>query len=298
MYGIITSLYSVIVCASGEGKDASAVMGSGTLGKAILVTSGKGGTGKTTVTAGIAACLAALGRRVVCIDADVGLRNLDIVLGMSDLVALDFQDVLTGGAALREALYQHPQIPGLFLLAAPTDRQAGQVAPELFAEMVRALQKYSDYCLIDCAAGLGESFYLAAGACDHAILVGVLETPALRDAARTAGLLSSLNLKSVWLALNRIRPELIAVSDANVDDAMDLVGLPLLGLVPEDISVIDASNRGIPLILYGQTGASLSMLRMAKRLEGERVPLTEKSLKARYHPQKGSAVHKKTGGRK
>ena len=267
------------------------------MGKAILVASGKGGTGKTTVTAGIATCLAALGRRVVCIDADVGLRNLDIVLGMTDLVALDFQDVLTGGAALREALYQHPRIPGLFLLAAPNDRQPGQIAPELFAEMIRALQKYSDYCLIDCAAGLGESFFLAAGACDHAIVVGALEPPALRDAARTAELLENLNLKSVWLALNRMRPELITIGDTNVDDAMDIVGLPLLGLVPEDVSVIDASNRGIPLILYGQTGASLAMLRMAKRLDGERVPLTEKSLKARYHPHKGATRVKKTGGR-
>ena len=267
------------------------------MGKAILITSGKGGTGKTTLTAGIAACLAALGRRVVCIDADVGLRNLDLVLGMPDLVALDFQDVLTGGAALREALYQHPQIPGLFLLAAPVERKAGEIAPELFAEMVRALQRHSDYCLIDCAAGLGESFSLAAGACDNAIVVGSLEPPALRDAARTAEMMERLNLKSTWLALNRMRTELVGADDMNVDDAMDMVGLPLLGLVPEDVSVIDASNRGIPLILYGQTGASLAMLRMAKRLEGERVPLIEKHIKSRYHPLKISATMKKTGGR-
>ena len=252
------------------------------MGKAILITSGKGGTGKTTVTAGIAACLAALGRRVVCIDADIGLRNMDLVLGMSDQVALDFQDVLTGGAALREALYQHPKIPGLFLLAAPTDISANHIPPGLFAEMVRALQKYSDYCMVDCAAGLGAGFSLAAAACDHAIVVGALEMPTLRDAASAAEKLERMNMKSSWLVLNRMRPEMIPDGELNVDDAMDMVGLPLLGLVPEDIAVIDASNKGIPLILYGQTGSTLAMLHMAKRLEGEKIPFSEKSFKARY----------------
>ncbi|MCL2747074.1 MAG: septum site-determining protein MinD [Oscillospiraceae bacterium] len=265
------------------------------MGKAILVTSGKGGTGKTTLTAGLAACLAAMGRRVVCIDADVGLRNLDLVLGMPDAAALDFHDVLTGGAVLREALYRHPQIPGLYLLSAPSERKAGQIVPELFSEMVKALQKHCDYCMVDCAAGLGESFALAAGACDHAIVVGNLEPAAIRDATRTAELLHNQNLKAVWLALNRVRPELVAYGSANVDDAMDTVGLPLLGLVPEDISVIDAANKYMPIILYGQTDAALAMLRMAKRLEGERIPLPGKSIKSRYHAHKISL--KKTGGR-
>ena len=252
------------------------------MGKSILITSGKGGTGKTTVAAGIASCLAALGRRVVCIDADVGLRNLDLILGMPDQVALDFHDVLTGCAALREALYQHPKIPGLFLLTAPNDRQACQVAPELFREMVQALQKYSDYCIIDCAAGLGPGFSLAAAACDHAIVVGALEPPALRDIARTAELLEQYDLKAAWIVLNRLRPELAINGSINVDDAMDMVGLPLLGLIPEDIAVIDAANRGIPLILYGQTGATLAILHMAKRLEGEKVPSFRKNIKTRY----------------
>jgi len=250
------------------------------LGKAILITSGKGGTGKTTVAAGLGASLAAYGKKVVCIDADVGLRNLDLMLGMADQTVLDFQDVLTGGAALREALYQHPRIPGLFLLAAPARSQAELISSELFAEMVKALQKFSDYCFVDCAAGLGESFSLAAGACDHAIVVSALEPPSLRDAARTAESLPEM--EEAWLVLNRLRPELIREGAMNADDAMDMVGLPLLGLIPEDISVIDAGNCGLPLILYGQTAAARALLNMAKRLEGERPPLAERDIRARY----------------
>jgi len=253
------------------------------MGKAILVTSGKGGTGKTTVAAGLGSCLAALGRKVVCVDADIGLRNLDLALGLSDQVVLDFQDVLTGGVPLYEALYQHPKIPGLFLLAAPAQSRTEKISKALFTEMVQAMTKLSDYCFLDCAAGLGAGFSLAADACDHAIVVSALEPTALRDAAQTAEALTGLNIKNAWLALNRLRPELIGRENQNVDDAMDLVGLPLLGLIPEDISVIDAGLRGLPLVLYGKTGASLALLAMAKRLEGEKAPLRKKALRAVYH---------------
>jgi len=267
------------------------------LGKTILVTSGKGGTGKTTVAAGLSSCLAALGRRVVCIDADVGLRNMDLTLGMSDQVVLDFQDVLIGTASMREALYQHPKIPGLYFMAAPADIQASHVVPEHFSEMTQALQKFCDYCFIDCAAGLSAGFALAVGSCDHAIVVSALEPSALRDATRISELLEQREMKETWLTLNRLRPELIAEEVLNVDDAMDMVGLPLLGLIPEDSAVIDAGNKGIPLALYGDTSANRALLNMAKRLEGEKVPFSEKYFRAQYRLRKTVKTRKRTGGR-
>ncbi len=251
------------------------------LGRAILVTSGKGGTGKTTLTAGLSSCLAALGRKVVCVDADIGLRNLDLVLGLSDRVALDFCDVLSGAATLEQALYPHPQIKGLFLLAAPTETRAEQVDAALFAEMIGVLKQACDYCFVDSPAGLGAGFSLAAGACDQALIVSSLEQPSLRDAARAVDLMDKLGIAPIQLVINRVRPNLLGKRGAfNVDDAMDMVGLPLVGIVPEDAAVIAAANKGLPLVLFGRSGASHAFHSIAKRLEGQQVPLKLKKLKA------------------
>ncbi len=257
------------------------------MGKTFLVTSGKGGTGKTTLTAGLSSCLAALGRRVVCVDADIGLRNLDMVLGLSDRVALDFTDVLSGAASLEQALYPHPKVPGLFLLSAPIETKAEQIDATLFAEMIDVLRQASDYCFVDSPAGVGTGFSMAARACQHALLVSALELPSLRDGARTVELLEKMGIERAHLVLNRVRPGLVRLRGAlNVDDAMDLVGLPLMGLVPEDATVIAAANKGVPLILCGKTDASTAFLNMAKRLEGMMVPLKSGRIKAAFHAKK------------
>jgi septum site-determining protein MinD len=253
------------------------------VGKSFLVTSGKGGTGKTTVAAGLSVCLAALGRQVVCVDADVGLRNLDLVLGLTDHTALDFQDVLTGTASLREALCPHPLVPGLFFLPAPVTVRGGRLEQAAFNEMIHVLQDVCDYCFVDCAAGLSAGFSLVAASCDHALVISALELPALRDAARTIEALERHRSPKTWLVVNRLRPKTVdRPGGINVDDAMDLVGLPLLGLIPEDVAVMDAVAQGLPLPLLGRTGAGQAMHDMALRLEGHAAPVKPRRIQATY----------------
>ncbi|MDR0380445.1 MAG: P-loop NTPase [Oscillospiraceae bacterium] len=252
------------------------------MGKRILVTSGKGGTGKTSVTAGIASCLAALGRRVVCVDADVGLRNLDLALGLTDTTALDFGDVIAGHVSLDEALSAPPGLPGLSLLAAPSELRTEQTEPEAFARLMAGLAERFDYCFVDSPAGLGAGFRMAAAGCDRALVVSLLEPAALRDAARAVEALERVGMTGAALVINRVRPQLLRVPGAaNADDAMDTVGLPLLGVVPEDVAVICAGNRNVPVILYTRKGAAQAYLDMARRLDGQRVP-PPRSVKARY----------------
>lgn len=243
------------------------------MGKAVVVTSGKGGTGKTSVTGGVASCLAALGKKVLCLDADVGLRNLDIVLGLSDRALLDFMDVLSGNAELKSAVVGHPVIPRLSLLSAPSGSPDQWPQPEEMKKLVSRLKQQYDYCLIDSPAGLGAGFRLASCAADGAIVVCTPDAASLRDARRAAEALETLRVGAA-LVVNRVRPKLIARQQAaNVDDAMDITGVRLLGLVPEDEAVIICSNRGVPVILQEHGGAARAYLNIAKRLDGQRVPL-------------------------
>ncbi len=242
------------------------------MGQAIVIASGKGGTGKTTLAGGLSSCLAALGHRVVCVDADTGLRNLDIVLGLADRAVMDFGDVLSGATPLPEALTAQPNIPGLFLLSAPSAPVA--VDAKAFACMIEELENHFDYVVVDAPAGVGEGFQTAVGACRRAILISHLEQTALRDAAATVELLEGLGVAQIQLVLNRVRPQFVRHRLAmNVDDAMDVTGLPIVGLVPEDEHVITAANMGVPLVLQGPTPAARACLHIARRLLGRQVPL-------------------------
>lgn len=242
------------------------------MGQSILVTSGKGGTGKTSLVAGVSACIGALGKTVICVDADVGLRNLDIALGMSERAVLDFMDAIREPDRLDEILLSHPQIPNLLLLPAPTGLSPAEVPREAFQDLISRLAERADFVFVDSAAGLDAGFELAAGACDSAIVVACPDPLAIRDAARTA---QSLTAHSpIWLVVNRVVPKLIRMRCAtNVDDAMDGTGLPLLGLVPEDEVVTAAATKGIPVVLASSSGAPVSYLNIAKRLLGRKVPL-------------------------
>ncbi len=240
------------------------------MGRAILVTSGKGGTGKTSLTAGVGSCLAALGHKTICVDADVGLRNLDIALGVSDRAVLDFGDVLRDHELLGDALREHPQIPNLFLLPAPTGLQAAAIDAGAFAELVQDLCEQAEFVFVDSAAGLDAGFGLAAGACREAIVVATPDPLSVRDAARAASLLDGYD--TVRLVLNRVRPRLMHRKLApNVDDVMDEVGLSLLGVVPEDEMVLAAAARSTPVILAARNGAAVTYLNIAERLLGKKV---------------------------
>ena len=240
------------------------------MGQVMVVTSGKGGTGKTTLCAGVASALSQQGQRVLCIDADIGLRNLDISLGLSDRALMDFSDVAEGRCPLSRAAVQHPLLPGLFLLTAPMS-----LSPPLTKQHVRALvdtaRAYYDYVLIDSPAGLGAGFQLATSAADRALVVATSDATSLRDAQRTVGELD--HIRHVHLVMNRIQPKLLRRLRTTIDDAMDSAGLPLMGVVPEDPQVMLAANLGQPLILRTHQGAATACSNIARRLDGQRVPI-------------------------
>jgi len=242
----------------------------------IFVASGKGGVGKTSLVAGIGSCLAAMGLRVLCIDADFGLGNLDILFGLTDKTALDLGDVLRGHAGLMEAAVRHSEIEGLYLLNAPL-RMDG-IEERSFVALERFAAREFDYCFVDCSAGIGRGLEMAARGADMGIIVASPDFTSLRDAERAARICEDVGHKGLELKLviNRVRPKLMATGDMpNIDDAMDATGLPLLGVVPEDERVIASSNRSEPLVLNHADGASAAYLRIARRLTGARVALPQ-----------------------
>lgn len=242
------------------------------MGTAIVVTSGKGGTGKTTLTAGISSCLAALGRRVLCIDMDIGLRNLDISLGMTDRAVMDFSDVVEGRCSLERGAAEHPVIRGLFLLTAPMRLSPGQISPQQMAQFLAQAKASFDYVLMDSPAGIGSGFQLAIAGADRAIVVATNDPSSLRDAQRAVTELSKV-LPTIHLVMNRIQPKLLKRLRTTIDDAMDTAGLPLLGVVPDDSQVPLALGEGTPLVLSSRRGAATACLNIARRINGERIPL-------------------------
>lgn len=241
----------------------------------IAVLSGKGGTGKTSVCAGIASALAQTGEKVLCIDCDVGLRNLDISLGISDVCALSFVDVSEGSYTLEEAA-QHPVYENLFFLTAPVDSTADRVNPEAFHTMLQEARKRFSFVLMDAPAGIEAGFTLAAKYADRVILVTGADPASIRDAARAADVLELMDKKNVRLVVNRISKKMFEVMDLTVDDVMDQAGLPLLGVVPEDQNVVLSAAFRQPLLGYTRKGAASACKRIAKRLQGLPVSIPKK----------------------
>lgn len=244
------------------------------MGQVIAVISGKGGTGKTSLTAGVAACLAAEGQKVLCIDCDMGLRNLDLSLGLADEAAVAFTDVMDGLYTLEDAV-THPRIPGLDLLTAPVTKLPEDVDQEAFGRLLEEVRAQYDWCLIDAPAGVGVGFQLATRYADELVVVAVADPASMRDAARAADLIELQDRpdRPMRLVVNRVSRRMYRKLRATVDDVMDGVGLPLLGIVPDDISVTLAAAASEPLILYTSRGASVACLHIARRLCGRRATL-------------------------
>ena len=243
------------------------------LGELIAVLSGKGGTGKTSVCAGIAAALAAEGRRILCIDCDVGLRNLDISLGMSDCGALSFLDVSEGGYPLERAT-RHPEFENLHFLTAPMNRPVEKIDPEAFSDMLRSARKEYDYIFLDAPAGVDAGFRLVANAADRFLLVTGAGPAAMRDAARVGDLLEIMGKTQIRLIVNRVQRELLKTVRVTIDDVMDTAGLPLIGVVLEDPDVTLAASFGKPLLKYAKRcDAAKAFCRIAKRIQGIPEPL-------------------------
>ena len=245
--------------------------------RTIVICSGKGGVGKTTLTANLGIALARLGHQVTVLDADFGLRNLDLLLGLENRIVYTAQDVLSETCRLEQALVKHKQVPSLSLLPAGNPRMLEWLTPEDMQRIVSLLAERADYVLIDAPAGVEQGFRNAAAAAAEAIVVTNPEVSAVRDADRVIGLLATMNVQPVQLVLNRVRPKMVMNQEMlSVDEVSDLLALPLLGLVVEDEQVIVSTNRGEPLTLKDNPSpAGRDYRDIARRLGGEQVPLND-----------------------
>ena len=241
------------------------------MGQVIVIASGKGGTGKTSLTAGVSSCLAALGKQVLCVDMDVGLRNLDLSLGLTDRVLMDFSDVAAGRCTLQRAAVEHPEIPGLHLITAPLDPAALGMDAQQFCAFLDEARALYDYILLDAPAGLGAGFRLSACGADRAIVVCTSDASSLRDAQRAVAELR--HVATVQLVVNRVQTKLLKRLRTTIDDAMDTAGLPLPGVVPEDQNVTLSANFGTPIVLMTHKKAAIAYLNIARRILGQRVPI-------------------------
>lgn len=256
--------------------------------RSILICSGKGGVGKTTLTANLGIALARQGMRTAVLDADFGLRNLDLLLGLENRIVFTAQEVLAGSCRLEQALVKHKQEPKLALLPAGNPRMLEWLTPDDMRRIAQLLGERFDYVLIDAPAGIEGGFRNAMAAAKEAIVVTTPEVSAVRDADRVIGLLNSEGVKPIQLVLNRVRPQMMANQEMlAVGDVTEILALPLLGLVLEDEQVIVSTNRGEPLTLNGaSTPAAKAYADVARRLQGEDVPLNDptqerKGLRAR-----------------
>lgn len=243
------------------------------MSRIIVTTSGKGGVGKTTVTANLGMALARLGRQVALVDADFGLRNLDLLLGLENRVVYTAVEVFTGECRLEQALVKDKRESGLVLLPAAQNRNKDVVSPEHMQQLVEALTKTYDYVMVDCPAGIEMGFKNAIVAAKEAIIVTTPEIAAVRDADRVVGLLEAQGIKNIHLIVNRLRPAMVQVNDMmSVQDVQELLAIPLIGVVPEDERVIVSTNRGEPLVLSENPSlAGTAFGNIARRLEGEKV---------------------------
>lgn len=244
------------------------------MGELIAVISGKGGTGKTSICAALAIALASSGSRVLCIDCDVGLRNLDISLGISDCYSLSFLDILEKEHLLTFAT-QHPTYPTLFFLTAPVNRPVDEINPAAFADMLQDARKHYDYVFLDAPAGVDAGFRLVAVPADRLLLVTGPGPAAVRDAARVGELLELMGKKNVRLIVNRVQKSMLSQLKVTVDDVMDTAGLPLIGVVLEDPNVTLSASCGMPLQRYSKRSpAATACRKIAKRIQGRPVPIT------------------------
>jgi septum site-determining protein MinD len=242
--------------------------------KVIVVTSGKGGVGKTTTTANMGAALAKLGEKVVVIDVDVGLRNLDVVMGLESRVVFDLIDVLEGKCRLSQALIRDKRVENLYLLPASQTRDKDSLSPETFQTAVRTLidEEGFDRVLIDSPAGIESGFKTAAAPAEGALVVVNPEVSSVRDADRIIGLLEAQQVREIRLVINRLRPKMVASGNMLSEaDILEILGVKPIGVVPEDEGILVSTNIGEPAVL-GKTRAGMAFMDTARRLRGEDIP--------------------------
>jgi septum site-determining protein MinD len=241
--------------------------------KVITITSGKGGVGKTTATANIGVSLAIRGERVVCIDADIGLRNLDVVMGLENRIVYDLVDVVEGHCRLRQAMIKDKHTSDLFLIPAAQTREKTAVSPQDMVILTDELRNEFDYILIDSPAGIERGFRNALAPADRIVIVTNPEVSAVRDADRIIGIIEAEEKGPGVLLLNRMKADMIRRGDMlSTEDILDVLAIELIGVVPEDDAVIVASNQGIPVALDEHSRAGKAFINIARRIQGEEVP--------------------------
>jgi len=243
-------------------------------GRVIVITSGKGGVGKTTTNANIGTALAKAGKKVVMIDTDLGLRNLDLLLGLENRIVYTIVDVVEERCKLKQALVKDKKNPNLCLLAAAQTRDKSAVTQEQLKDICKKLQKDFDYVLVDCPAGIEQGFQNAVAGATEAIIVTTPEMSAVRDADRIIGLLESKEeIQSYKLLLNRVRPNLVKSNDMmSVDDVVEILSAELIGIIPEDTGIITSTNKGEPIVNDEKSLAGRAYHNVAKRIMGEEIP--------------------------
>ena len=244
------------------------------MSKVFVVTSGKGGVGKTTATANIGSGLARAGKKVVLIDADIGLRNLDLVMGLENRIVFDLVDVVEGRCrSYKQALIRDKRFPELYLLPAAQSKNKDAVQPEQMADICRQLKEEYDFIIIDCPAGIEHGFKNAIAGADDAIIVTNPEVSAVRDADRIVGLLESEDRFSTHLLINRVRMELVRKGKMlNIQDIQEILNIALLGIIPEDERILNASNKGEPAILDANSRAGVAYGKVVERLLDPTIP--------------------------
>ncbi len=242
----------------------------------ITVTSGKGGVGKTTAVANLATALAMDGKRVVCIDGDIGLRNLDVVMGLENRIVYDIVDVIEGRCKLRQAMIRDKHYTGMYLIPAAQTRDKNAVSPSDMVRICNDLKPDADFIIIDSPAGIERGFRNAIAAADSVLVVTNPEISAVRDADRVVGILEAEEKRDPSLIINRLNPTLVKNNDMlSAEDVLDLLGIRLVGVVPEDETVIVGSNRGAPGVIDGRSRAGQAFRNIAKRLQGMDVPFLD-----------------------
>ncbi|MBQ2698985.1 MAG: septum site-determining protein MinD [Firmicutes bacterium] len=244
------------------------------MGKVIVITSGKGGVGKTTTTANIGASLALLGKKVCMVDTDIGLRNLDVVLGLENRIVYDIVDAVRGNCRLKQALIKDKRLENMYLLPAAQTKDKTAVSEAQMIELCEKLKEEFDYVIVDCPAGIEHGFKNAIAGADEAVVVTTPEMSAVRDADRIIGLLEAADLRNPRLIVNRIRINMVKSGDMmSVEDILEILAIDLLGIVPDDDEIVVSTNKGEPTAMNDNSRPGQAFRNIARRIDGEDVPL-------------------------
>lgn len=253
------------------------------MGEVIVITSGKGGVGKTTTTANLGTGLALQGNSVVLVDTDIGLRNLDVVMGLENRIVYDLVDVVEGACRIKQALIKDKRYEGLFLLPAAQTRDKTAVTPEQMMNLCNELKQDYDYIIIDCPAGIEQGFKNAIAGADRGIVITTPEVSAVRDADRIIGLLEANELRNPRLLINRVRMDMVRRGDMmSIDDIIDILAIDLIGVVPDDENIIVSTNRGEPAVAEGKSMAGQAFRNITRRIMGDDVPVIDLNSEDRF----------------